>query len=114
VPLLFVAAAPLTRVELSLQLKIGQTRLARACELAKPTLAQLGLVLIEDGQELVPGEQRQCSTVVERFLAHVLRRDQSARRPRFHEFRLTLRFLRAMADEHRSTARARHQLKSRS
>jgi hypothetical protein len=52
VALLFVAAEPLTRAELSKQLSIGQTRLARACALARPLLARLGLMLIEDREEL--------------------------------------------------------------
>jgi hypothetical protein len=50
VALLFVAAEPVTRAELSKQLAIGQTRLARACALARPILGRIGLMLIEHGR----------------------------------------------------------------
>jgi hypothetical protein len=43
VALLFVAAGPLTRTELSRRRGIGPTRLARACALARPLLGRLGL-----------------------------------------------------------------------
>jgi hypothetical protein len=46
VALLFVAAEPLTRAELSKQLGIGQARLARVCALAGPLLGRIGLMLI--------------------------------------------------------------------
>jgi excisionase family DNA binding protein len=68
VALLFVAASSLTRAELSRQLGIGQTRLARACELARPMLGRLGLMLIESGEELSLATCGECSAVVEKFL----------------------------------------------
>ncbi len=68
VALLFVAAAPLTRAGSSNQLGIGQTRLARACALARPLLGRLGLMLIEHGEELSLASSGECSAVVERFL----------------------------------------------
>jgi segregation and condensation protein B len=68
VALLFVAAAPLTRTDLSKQLGVGQTRLARACALAPPLLGRLGLMLIEHGEELSLASSGECSAVVERFL----------------------------------------------
>jgi segregation and condensation protein B len=63
-----VAAEPLTRAELSKQLGIGQTRLARACALARPLLGRLGLMLIEHGEELSLATGGDCAPVVERFL----------------------------------------------
>ncbi len=68
VALLFLAAEPLTRAELSKQLGIGQTRLARACALARPPLGRLGLMLVEDGEELSLATSGECAPVVERFL----------------------------------------------
>jgi segregation and condensation protein B len=68
VALLFVAAGPRSRGELSRELKIGQTRLARACELAKPMLGRLGLLMVEDREELSLATSAECSAVVERFL----------------------------------------------
>jgi segregation and condensation protein B len=68
VALLFVAAEPLTRAELSKQLGVGQTRLARACALARPLLGRLGLMLIEDREELSLATDGECAPVVERFL----------------------------------------------
>jgi segregation and condensation protein B len=68
VALLFVAAEPLTRAELTKQLGIGQTRLARACALARPLLERLGLMLIEDRRELSLTTGGECAAVIERFL----------------------------------------------
>jgi chromosome segregation and condensation protein ScpB len=68
VALLFVAASPLTRPELSRQLGIGQTRLARVCELARPMLGWLGLLLVEDREELSLASSGECATVVDRYL----------------------------------------------
>jgi segregation and condensation protein B len=66
--LLFVAAEPETRAELGKQLGIGQTRLARACGLARPLLGRLGLMLIEDREELSLATGGECAAVVERYL----------------------------------------------
>jgi segregation and condensation protein B len=68
VALLFVAAEPLTRAELTKQLGVGQTRLARACALARPLLGRLGLMLIEDREELSLASSGECAAVVGRFL----------------------------------------------
>jgi segregation and condensation protein B len=68
VALLFVAAEPLTRAELTKELGIGQTRLARACALARPLLGRLGLMLIEHGEELSLATSGECSAVVQRLL----------------------------------------------
>jgi segregation and condensation protein B len=68
VALLFVVAGPLRRVELSRQLGIGQTRLARTCEVARLTLGWLGLMLIESGDELSLATSSECAAVVGRFL----------------------------------------------
>jgi segregation and condensation protein B len=69
VALLFVAAEPLTRAELTKQLGIGQTRLARACALAGPLRGRIGLMLIEDREELSLATSGECSAIVERFLS---------------------------------------------
>jgi segregation and condensation protein B len=68
VALLFVAAEPLTRAELTKQLGVGQTRLARACALAKPLLGRIGLMLIEDREELSLASSGECAAVIERYL----------------------------------------------
>jgi segregation and condensation protein B len=68
VALLFVAAEPLTRAELTKQLGIGQTRLGRACVMAGPLLKRLGLLLIEDREELSLASSGECSVIIERFL----------------------------------------------
>jgi hypothetical protein len=68
VALLFVAAEPLTRAEIGKQLGIGQTRLARTCALARPLLGRIGLMLIEDREELSLATVGECAGVVERYL----------------------------------------------
>jgi segregation and condensation protein B len=68
VALLFVAASPLTRTELCRQLGVGQTRLARACTRTRLLLGRLGLMLVEDGEELSLATSGECAAVVERFL----------------------------------------------